>query len=270
MLLHELVRKIADEADSLERILRKVKAFHVNKRGPKDAIRSLARTYFGEWRPSLVGQLGDEGALARVDAVIQDIVRMAQMRTRVADYRMTLSELKHAVGALELASLRPRAFPPGTQLILAQHQRIIESLRKVNESAANSFEQGLIDLHSGNRKSWRGTTVEFREALRETLDTLAPDNAVAKQPGFKLESDSKGPTMKQKAVFILRSRRPKDPQLKAFTEAINVIEEMIGKFVRSVYTRSSVAVHVADSKEEASKVRDYVALVLAELLEVGE
>ncbi|NBV25323.1 MAG: hypothetical protein EBS05_25845 [Proteobacteria bacterium] len=76
--------------------------------------------------------------------------------------------------------------------------------------------------------------------------------------------------MKQKAIFILKSRRPKDPQVKAFGDAIDVVEELIGKFVRSVYTRSSVAVHVADSKEEAKKVRDYVALVLGELLEVKE
>jgi hypothetical protein len=76
--------------------------------------------------------------------------------------------------------------------------------------------------------------------------------------------------MKQKAIFILKSRRPKDPQVKAFGDAIDVIEELIGKFVRSVYTRSSVAVHVADSKYEAKKVRDYVALVLGELLEVKE
>jgi len=74
--------------------------------------------------------------------------------------------------------------------------------------------------------------------------------------------------MKQKAIFILRARRPKDPQVKAFGDAIDVIEELIGKLVRSVYTRSSVAVHIADSKEEARKVRDYVTLVLAELLEV--
>ena len=76
--------------------------------------------------------------------------------------------------------------------------------------------------------------------------------------------------MKQKAVFILHARRLKDPQLKSFTNVIDVIEEMIGKFVRSVYTRSSVAVHVSDSRDEARKVRDYVTLVLAELLEVTE
>src|SRR2546428_1400860 len=215
-LMNDLVQKLANEVDGLEHVLRKVKALHVNKRAPKDAIRSLARTYFGELRPSIVGRLGNETEQSRLDAAIQELVRMAQARTKVSDYRTTLIELKRAVDDLELRSLRPLGSSISKKPILSQYQRILESLRKVSEPACNSFEQGLLDLQSGDRKSWRGTTVEFREALRETLDALAPDDAVTKQPGFKLESDSKGPTMKQKAVFILRARRSKDLQLKSF------------------------------------------------------
>lgn len=268
--MHQFIPKLTDEVTALDRTLRKVKALHVNKREPKDAIRCLARTYFGEWRPSLFGQVGGEAELSRVDAAIQELVRMVQVRTRVSDYRKTLSELNRAVGELELKSFRPNASSLAPKTVLSHHQRILESLRKLNEPAANSFEQGLLDLQTDDRKSWRGTAVEFREALRETLDTLAPDDAVTKQPGFKLEPDEKGPTMKQKAVFILRSRRSKDAQLKSLRDAINVIEELIGKFVRAVYTRSSVAVHIAQSKKEAVKVRDYVTLVLTELLEIPE
>jgi hypothetical protein len=122
----------------------------------------------------------------------------------------------------------------------------------------------------GTRSSWRGTAVEFREALREVLDQLAPDAEVEAQPNFKREPDTKGPTMKQKAVFILRARRTKKAQVKTFAEAFDVVDGLIGNLARSVYTRSSVAVHVADSREEARKVRDYVSLVLAELLEIGD
>lgn len=268
--MNEQIQKLSEAVAGLERTLRKVKALHVNKRGSKDAIRSLARTYFGEWRASLVNQLSGESELMSVDAAIQELVRMVQARTLVSDYRKSLLQLKRAVGNLELKLLRPSASANNQKAILSHHQRILDSLRKISEPAANSFEQGLLDLQTGIRKSWRGTTVEFREALREILDTLAPDAAVTKQVGFKLEPDTKGPTMKQKAVFVLRSRRPKDPQVKSFSDAIDVIEALIGKFVRSVYTRSSVDVHVADSMDEARKVRDYVTLVLGELLEVKE
>ncbi len=268
--MQELVQKLGDEVQRFERNLRKVTAAHVNRQEAKNAIRSLARTYFGEWRPNLVAQLGRDEGLSQVDIGIQELVRLAQARSRISEYRANLSGLKRAIGDLELKSLQPSSSLGRLPPVPAHHQRILESLRKISGPAASSFEQGLLDLQLGDRKSWRGTTVEFREALRETLDTLAPDNAVTGQPGFKLEPDAKGPTMKQKAVFILRSRRLKDPQIKSFSDAINVVEELIGKFVRSVYTRSSVAVHVADSKDEAGKVRDYVALVLGELLEVRE
>ncbi len=267
--MHDQVQKLREAVQVLERRLLRVRAVHVNTRKVKDLFRSLARIYFGEWRPSLVAHLGSDEELSQVDFGIQEFVRLAQVRSRVSDYRTNLSSLKRVIGDLELTTLQPRAsvaLPP----VPSHHKRILESLLKISVAAASSFEQGLLDLQSGGRKSWRGTTVEFREALRETLDTLAPDDAVTGQPGFKLEPDAKGPTMKQKAVFILRSRRLKDPQLKSFTDAINVIEELIGKLVRSVYTRSSLAVHVADSKDEARKVRDYVTLVLGELLEVRE
>jgi hypothetical protein len=159
---------------------------------------------------------------------------------------------------------------PFTNQRTARQTRILESLRKLNAAAADAYEQGLCDLKAGGRKSRRGTPVEFREALRELLDTLAPDSEVTKQPGFKLEPDTKGPTMRHKAVFILHARRPKNSQTKPLTDAVAVVEESIGKFVRSVYTQSSVRVQVASSQDEVCRIRDYVTLVLGELLEVRD
>jgi hypothetical protein len=138
----------------------------------------------------------------------------------------------------------------------------------VSPSAAASFEQGLYDLSGPERISWRGPAVDFREALREILDLMAPDGAIIYQPGFKQEPDGKAPTMKQKAIFILRSRRQKEAQIRPFSDAIDVVEELIGKFVRSVYSRSSTAVHMQVSREEVRKIKDYVSLILTELLEI--
>lgn len=253
----------------LSRRIRKIKALHVNRAEDKEAVRGFVKAYFGELRPHVSEDEADSTRL-ELDAQMQNLLRLAQNRATPSDYRKCLLEIRHSVDALELHSVNPLPRARGDSHVGEQHARLIASLRSVKPSAAIAFEQGLIDLKQTERKSWRGTTVEFREALRETLDALAPDDAVTTQPGYKQEPDTKGPTMKQKAVFILKTRRPKDPQVKAFGDAIDVIEELIGKFVRSVYTRSSVAVHVADSKEEAQKVRDYVALVLGELLEVKE
>jgi len=76
--------------------------------------------------------------------------------------------------------------------------------------------------------------------------------------------------MKQKAIFILRARRMNSSQAKTFTDAIDVVDEAIGKFLRSAYSGSSVVVHVQMSRDEAVRVRNYVSLVLTELLEIRE
>lgn len=263
------VQQLLESVEGIRRLIQKVKAQHVNTAEPKDAIRSLARRYFEDWRPNLIAVGVAEGDLLTVDQCIQELVRLAQARTHTSDYRSRLTSLKRVVGAVELKALivKQRDVARSFQ---SHHQRILESLCLISLSAADSYEQGLLDIRSSERKSWRGTSVEFREALRETLDTLAPDEEVSTQPGFKLEPNTNGPTMKQKAVFILKARRRKDPQIKTFKDAIDLVEELIGKLVRSVYTRSSVAVHVAESESEARQVRDYVTVVLAELLEVRD
>jgi 2-polyprenyl-6-methoxyphenol hydroxylase-like FAD-dependent oxidoreductase len=46
----------------------------------------------------------------------------------------------------------------------------------------------------------------MREALRETLDALAPDTEVEKMPGYRLEPSAQRPSMRQKARFILKNR----------------------------------------------------------------
>jgi hypothetical protein len=258
------------ELASLGRVVQRVKAKHVNTRSAKEKVKSCVRSYFENVRPNLEKVVGEDVMLGRLDNEMQALLRCTQHRTLVSDYRSLLTGAREAVAELELKSLgRRNASVTGTPGE-PHHQRILIMIQSLCPSAALSYEQALRDLRDTTRKSWRGTAVEFREALREVLDHLAPDNEVKKQPWFKQEPGTKGPTMKQKAVFILRSRHPKDPQIKAFTSAIDVVEESIGKFVRSVYTRSSTAVHVAETIDEVKKIRDYVSLVLAELLEVKD
>ncbi len=259
---------MAAASQQVDRAIRKVRARHVNESAVKDLIRVFVQTYFTKWRPVLITGFGSEGDLVSLDSTMQNLLRHAQRRVSTQEYRTTLRSITEQLRELELKSLLNPS--QSSEYFEPQQVRILESLRSINESAAKSYEQGLVDLQAGTRNSWRGTAVEFREALREVLDQLAPDSVVESQPAFKREPDTKGPTMKQKAVFILRARRAKKPQMKTFSDALDVVDELIGGLARSVYTRSSVAVHVAHSREETCKVRDYVTLLLAELLEVGD
>ncbi len=123
-------------------------------------------------------------------------------------------------------------------------------------------------MADSTRCSWRGTVSELREALRELLDKIAPDDDVSKAPGFKLEEGAKGPTMKQKARFVLRSRRWSDSDRKPFEEATQTVDDNVGAFVRTAYTRSSVSVHSEPDRKDAVSVLRFVELAFLELLEL--
>jgi hypothetical protein len=105
--------------------------------------------------------------------------------------------------------------------------QILIKLQGVSSSAAASYEQAILDLGDESRKSMRGTAAELREALREVLDSLAPDSAVMHEPGFKLEEGRKEPTMRQKARFVLRSRRFPKADLENTEKAVSIIEELV-------------------------------------------
>ena len=108
----------------------------------------------------------------------------------------------------------------------------------------------------------------MREALRETLDTMAPDAEVTAMPGFKLEKDTHGPTMKQKVRYILKKREMNSGAMAAPEKAVEGIEDIVGGVMRSVYKRSSLSTHTATSKDEVLRVHAWVRLVFCDLLEI--
>jgi len=150
----------------------------------------------------------------------------------------------------------------------AKDNAIIDALQKICPSAADSYAQGLENLKNQQNQSWRGTVDEFREALRETLDTLAPNDKVMAQPGFNLENKQSKPTMKQKAVFILKRRRVGSAVVDTAKKHMDLVEAKTGSFARSVYELCSDSTHGHPTINEAILIRDHVALILSELLEI--
>lgn len=147
-------------------------------------------------------------------------------------------------------------------------QRIIEHLRTRLPSAALSYQQAVHDLRAPKRHSWRGPATDLREALRETLDHLAPDTEVTAQEGFRLEEGAKGPTMRQKVRFVLRQRGVSKTAMQTPESAVDAVELTVGSFVRSVYTRSSISAHTPTDRMEVIRVRDWVRAALRELLNI--
>ena len=226
-------------------------------------LREYVVNYFSNIKKTISGKKEDIDIL---DSNFQELLRFTQLNTSATKYIDILKEIIKKANELEIANISTDV--PINEGYLKKEQLILNTLKNISITASKSYEQGLIELKSINKLSWRGTAVEFREALREVLDHLAPDSGVESQPGYKKEKDTNGPTMKQKVVFILKSRHNSDLNMKLVSDNVDVVDETVGGFVRSVYRRSSVATHLSPSKDEAIKIKEYVTLALVEILEI--
>lgn len=145
---------------------------------------------------------------------------------------------------------------------------IIDTLSAILPAAAASYEQCLLDLGGPPRRSYRGVAQEMREALRETLDHLAPDPDVLAEVNFKLEKGTTRPTQRQKALYVLRKRRLSREAMSAPELAVSMVEELGAAIARSTYTRGSMSAHGLSSSRDVRQLKMYVDAVLAELLEI--
>ncbi len=200
---------------------------------------------------------------------MQELLDASHKNASVAGLKALLKRIISALRALEAMLLQAGASAP----LLREEPldtRILETLGRLLPSAGLSYRQALTDLRSPARFSWRGPATDLREALREVLDHLAPDADVTSQHGFRLEPDTKGPTMKQKARYVLSKRGHSRAAVDAPAEAAAAVEEIMGSFIRSVYTRSNLSTHTPTDKSEVLRVRGLVRIALSELLELPE
>jgi hypothetical protein len=269
-MLGELLERLA----ALQARVRRGKSVNVNDRLTKDSVVALATSYFSEHRSSVLGIVGEIDQLAGVDQALQDLLNLAQGNNSRKSYLKIMGLIKRDLSALNVACLThvsSKGIHGRVQSDLSvAEELIIQTLDNYVPSAAASYRQGILDLQAHGRLSYRGTASEFREALRETLDHLAPDKEVAKQPGFKLEGEQSRPTMKQKVRFILLSRDRNKTQRDTAEKSVDLIESLAGEVARAVYNRASLATHVETARKEVQQVKRYVDTVLFDLLEISE
>ena len=268
-----LGRLLAD-VDALAASLRRGKARDVNDQASKDRTIALATDYFNNARPQIVRVLGETEELVTNDARWQQLIRIAHGSNPRKSYMRELAELRRGLTQLNVIALSAQPLAAAQTRhptsLSREEELIATTLERLAPSAAASYRQGLIDLYTADRLSYRGTAAEFREALRETLDHLAPDDAVTAQAGFRLEEGQTRPTMKQKVRFVLSSRGRNKTQRDAAEKTLRLAEELAGDVMRAVYNRASVATHVQESKTEVATVKRYVDTVFFDLLELSK
>ena len=258
----------------LDSSLQKNRAVNVNDKELKEKFILTASRYFSETRPHIVAMLGESEQILSHDQKWQELIRLAHGNNPKKSYFSKIKSIKKELTEFNVACLSFTAQKgiDGSSLsdLTPPEELILNTLEKVVPSAAASYRQGILDLRGTERLSYRGTAAEFREALRETLDHLAPDSDVKSQPGFKLEKDTTGPTMKQKVVFILRSRGKKKLQQDSIKKSMDVIESFTGALTRTIYDRASLATHLETSRTEVQQIKRYTDTIFFDLLEISE
>jgi DNA mismatch repair ATPase MutS len=242
---------------------------HVSGKAIRESAGEAAQVYFREMRQHLVDLAIDSTQVKLIDAEMQELIELAARVNRTSTYRQSLRVLDDLraplESAVEIASIAANA--PASKVLTPTEAAILKTLDQIVPTTALSYQQVLNDVNDSTRVSYRGTASELREVLRELLDHLAPDADVVKT-GISLEHGQKGPTMKQKTVFILKARGVGETQRKTAADAASAVEGAVGSLARSVYNRGSLSTHISTTRTEVLTFKGYADAVLAELLEV--
>ena len=260
------VTALIAEVEKARKDLNRVVGTQLHSAASRSSLRTIVEKYFNEVRPSIESTAMSREHVDGVDAAMQSLLALCHKKGSVQKYKDYLRTAKGHLIHLDTGIVTAGG-KNGGEGRSEQDVRFVTTLRALLPSAALSFEQALEDLSGPVRLSWRGPATDLREALRETLDHLAPDKEVGAAPGYKQDPNTNGPTMKQKVRYILKNRGQTKAAAATTEDATAAIDEAVGTFVRSVYTRSSVSTHTPTDKQEVLRLRDLVRVVLGELLE---
>lgn len=263
-----MIADFLKDLESLKKAVSKSTAVNINSQKIKGQAIDFSKEYFSSYRPQLIEKsLLDETNLD-IDNLFQDLLRLAQGNNLKTRY---LTKVKGIEKILKELSIKETTYSK-TVIVELQHndKLLIATLEAIVPSAALSYKQALTDLNVCTHKiSFRGTATELREALRETLDHLSPDNDVMKEPGFKLEQNQTKPTMKQKVRYILKQRNLNDTKRIPAEKSVEMVDEIIGQMARAVYSRASLSTHLTTTKQEVIQIKRYIDIVFHEILELG-
>ncbi|MCZ7600866.1 MAG: hypothetical protein M5U09_28275 [Gammaproteobacteria bacterium] len=260
------VTSLLADVERERKALNRERGSQLNSSKLRDGLRALVEQYFNDVRPMIDERSAPVEHIQGVDSAMQDLLALCHKRGSVQKYKSLLKVVK-----AHLIHLDTGLVTGGSQSDIGIQteldSRIIKTLRALLPSAALSYEQAIADLSAPDRLSWRGPATDLREALRETLDHLAADRDVERSPGYKQAANTNGPTMKQKVRYIMKNRGQSKAISAPAEDATAAIDDAVGSFVRSVYTRTSVSTHTPTDKNEVLRVLEMVRVVLSELLE---
>jgi Predicted pPIWI-associating nuclease len=270
---------LVDLVRSFRASVQRAQGGRINSSVLRGSGKELVQHYFRFARPEL-DALGLEGT-EQLDELMRSLLESTNGRTLKKTYLSVLAKVQRSlaeiegqrelrIGQRQMVQTRPGSQVQATVTAAPSEteSRIIGALDRLVPSASLSYRQALADLSNRGRISFRGTANELREALREVIDELAPDEDVMGVKGFRLVSGQTKPTRKQKVRYILKSQGVSGTGRGAPERAVELIEELVTSFATSTYDRSNVTAHVASARRDFMQLKMYLDGVLAELLQI--
>jgi Predicted pPIWI-associating nuclease len=259
---------LTETFNSVRRAFDKISTTNVNGKLARESVRNLSKLYYREGRPA-VQSVDVDDEVSILDAAFETLLRLASGANATSSYKKQFGVIRRLLPKvatqIELSRSRANVRSDSSS---DEDKRVITTLEGLVPSAAVSYRQAIADLADDTRISFRGPALELREALRETLDHLAPDGEVEGAPGYVRDKDRNGPTMKQKVRFILKARGRSKSASATPEQTANMVEESLGNLTRSVYDLSSVATHVDKERKAVMQVRRYIVAILHDILEL--
>lgn len=265
---------------SLRASMQRAQGSRINSAMLRANAKEAVQLYFRQARPDLEG-LGID--LTQLDDHMQSLLDASNGRALKKTYLSLLAKVERSLretegkrefglGQRQLRGRTPSRVQVSSITAAASETEmiIIGALERLVPSAALSYRQALADLSNRGRISFRGPANELREALREVIDELAPDEDVMDERGFRPEQGQTRPTRKQKVRYILRSQGVSGTSRGAPEKSVELIEELVTSLATSTYDRSNVTAHVASARRDVRQLKMYVDGVLAELLQIHD
>ena len=253
---------------NLRAVVQATRAVNINMAAPREAAKSLVQVYFRDVRPGASRYL-DKAKLGSVDDEMQSLNALANGRNAKKSYLAVLKRLITLAESAHFETVKAQSDDNAKRLasgeMTAVESRIYATLSKMLPTAAAAYRQAIVDLPT-QRHSYRGPAIDLREALREVLDHMAPDDGVRNAPGFKLEPNTNGPTMAQKTRYIMKQRQISAAIATPAVDATGLVDTVSGRIVRAAYVSGSVSVHVSPTQAEVQQLKLHVDSALAQLL----
>jgi Predicted pPIWI-associating nuclease len=142
---------------------------------------------------------------------------------------------------------------------------ILTRLRRQSVALADSMEQALRDLNDQSRLSYVGPAGEVREVMRATVQLMAPDEEVRRQPWYVgvEQGGRRNPSQAERMRYAVQRQHGSDEQVKDMDA---LIDQLVGQVGRRTYTVGSGKFHAGTDQAAVWKLTGWVWAILDEVL----